>query len=109
MAIKILLICGGGASTGFLVQNMRKFATQKGLEIEVDARSETQLASILSDVDVVLAAPHLRYQEAKIKEICDPRHVPYGIIDAAHYGMMDGASVINQALDLINENKQGGE
>lgn len=103
MTIKILLICGGGASSGFLVQNMRKVASSKGLQVEIDARSETQLASILKDVDVVLAAPHLRFQEAKIKEICDPHHIPYGIIDPSHFGMMDGASVIKQALDLVKE------
>ena len=103
MTIKILLVCGGGASTGFLVQNMRRVAAHQGLDINIDARSETQLASILNDVDVVLAAPHLRFQEAKIKELCDPHDVPYGFIDPTQYGTMDGNAVINQALGLVQE------
>jgi len=105
MTIKILLICGGGASTGFLVQNMRKVAMEKGMDVSIDARSETQLATIASEFDVVLAAPHLRFQLAKIGEICDPHNIPYGIIEPMEFGTMDGESVIQKALDLI---KKGG-
>ena len=107
MTIKILLVCGGGASTGFLVQNMRKVAAQKDMEMTIDARSETQLASILHDVSVVLAAPHLRFQEAKIKELCSPRGIPYGFIEPMQYGTMDGEAVIQQALELLQQ--EGGE
>lgn len=40
----ILLICGSGASSGFMAANMRKAAKKKGLNYEIKARSESELA-----------------------------------------------------------------
>ena len=46
--MNILLICGGGFSSGFLVQNMKKAAQQLGGDIAIDARSETELSGLIS-------------------------------------------------------------
>ena len=35
----VLLVCGSGASSGFMAANMRKAASARGIEITVNARS----------------------------------------------------------------------
>jgi len=103
--MKILLICGGGASTGFLVNAMIKSAKNKGIDADIKARSESQLSSLIDDVDVVLGAPHMRAQEAKFKEICGSHHKPYAFIDPIDYANMEGEKVLTYAIKLLNEKK----
>ena len=100
--VKILLICGGGASSGFLVNAMIKAAKTQGLETDIKARSETQLSSLVNDADVILGAPHMRAQEAKFKEICGRHNKPYAFIDPMDYATMEGEKVLNFALEILN-------
>lgn len=62
--MKILLMCGAGASSGFMAQAMRKAAKEQGLnDIEVIARSEAEMTSNLKDTDLVMFGPHLAFKK----------------------------------------------
>ena len=39
--LRVLLVCGSGASSGFMAANIRKAAKEKGMEMEVQARSDS--------------------------------------------------------------------
>ena len=101
--MNILMICGGGFSSSFLVQNMKKAAQQMGGNITVDARSEAELSGMISTVDIVLITPQLRYNENSIKQICDRAGVPYDLIPPSDFGTMNGEAVLRLALRKIEE------
>lgn len=99
--MKILLVCGSGASTGFLVQSMRKSAKKRGLDnIEINARSESLLEEYIEDTDVLLAGPHMKFDEDHIKEVTEQYKVPYDFIDQEVYGMLNGEAALDMALKL---------
>ncbi len=100
MGIKILLICGSGASTGFLVQNMRVVAKKRQIDATIEARSDSQLKSMADKVDVVLAGPHLKYQSNKIKAICEAVDTPFDFLDHVVYGALDGEKALDMALSM---------
>lgn len=104
--MKILLVCGVGASSGFIAQAMRKAAKKRGLEATIIARSEAELIDGVKDSDCLLVGPHLAYQKASIEESVAPYHVPFAFIDEDIYGMIDGAAALDLALRLIEE-KEG--
>ena len=55
--MKILLMCGAGASSGFMAQAMRKAAKDQGLEdIDVIARSEAEMANNLNMCSWIIAS-----------------------------------------------------
>lgn len=99
--MNILLVCGSGASTGFLVQSMRKAAKKRGMDVEINARSESLLEAYISEIDVLLVGPHMRFDEAHIKEVAESHHVPFAFIDKSVYGALDGESALNTALNLV--------
>lgn len=101
--IKILLICGSGASSGFMVQSMMKVAQSKRLLVEIEARGDSQLKSFLDKVDVVLAGPHLRVREKELNELCKQHDKPFAIIDALIYGRMDGEKALDLAILTIED------
>lgn len=107
--IKILLICSSGASSGFMVQSMKKVAKSKGLELDIEARGDSQLKSFLNKVDVVLAGPHLRVREKELKDLCWSNGKPFAVIDSLTYGQMNGEKGIELAFKSIEEFKQSNQ
>lgn len=103
--IKILLICASGASSGFMVQSMKKVAKAKGLELDIEARGDSQLKSFLNKVDVVLAGPHLRVREKELKDLCWSHGKPFAVIDSLTYGQLNGDKGIELAYKAIEEYK----
>ncbi|MED1471624.1 PTS sugar transporter subunit IIB [Bacillus salipaludis] len=93
----VLLVCGGGASSGFLAQNIRKAAKKRDMGIEIKARSESEIDEYLDEMDVLLIAPHLKYMESDIRDRVQSKNIPVAVIDQTIYGMLDG----NKCLDLI--------
>jgi PTS system cellobiose-specific IIB component len=102
--IKISLFCAGGMSTSVLVSKMKKAAEDKGIETEIQAFPEAQMAKKLEGLDVVLLGPQVAYILPKAKKICDEKGVPIAVISNLDYGMMDGAKVLDFALKLVKKN-----
>src|SRR5699024_4861662 len=103
---KALLICSGGASSGFLAQNIRKAAKKQGMDIEVLARGESELSNYINDIDVVLIAPHLNYIKEDIEEQLDEKGIPCTVIDHATYGLLDGEKGLATIMELLDNNQE---
>ena len=99
---KILIICGSGASSGFIAQNIRKAAKSKGLEISVKAVSDTELDDYLPGYDLVLVGPHLKHRMVDIEKIVEPYNIKAKMIDQKSYATLDGAGILEDALKEIN-------
>ena len=41
--LNVLLVCGSGASSGFMATNMRRAAVARGVEMDIKARSESEI------------------------------------------------------------------
>ena len=95
----ILLVCGGGASSGFMAQNIRKAAKKRNIELNVIARSEAEVEDFLNEMHVLLIGPHLKYMEEDLRAKIKPYNIPAAVIPQTIYGLLDG----NKGLDLILE------
>lgn len=95
----ILLVCGGGASSGFMAQNIRKAAKKRNIELNVIARSESELDEYLNEINVLLIGPHLKYMEEDLIAKVTPYNIPAAVIPQTIYGLLEG----NKGLDLILE------
>ncbi len=101
--IKIKLFCSAGMSTSMLVTKMKKAAEAKGVEAEIEAFPESQMAKHLDGLDVALLGPQVGYLLKKAKGVCEPKGVPVAVIPALDYGMMNGEKVLDFALSLTNK------
>ncbi|EKZ0426763.1 PTS sugar transporter subunit IIB [Enterococcus faecalis] len=93
----ILLICGSGASSGFMAAAIRKAAKKRQIEVTVKATSESQLDERINEIYCLLIGPHLAYMLNDIQEQMAEKKVKAMIIPQAIYGTLDG----EKALDLI--------
>jgi len=55
--MKILVVCGAGASSTFVAQRLRRAASEAGLDWDAAAGMEQSVAG--SDHDLILIGPHL--------------------------------------------------
>lgn len=101
--IRVLLVCGGGASSGFLSSSMKKAAKKKGLMMDIKARSETDIEDLKNNIDILLAAPHLKYMEAEIQKALAGTDVPLEFIDEYVYGTLDGEKAIETVMSLLEK------
>lgn len=96
---QILLVCGTGASSGFMARNIRQAVKSRGLDYDVKARSDSVLEDYIEDISLLLVGPHLDYMLKDLEEIAEPYNVPVRIIPKEAYGSLDGEAV----ADLITE------
>lgn len=99
-AVRILLACGIGASTGFMAANMRKYAKAEGLDVSVNAVSKSEVMDYADKIDVLLLGPHFASEVPSMAEKLAPHGVKVMAIDADNYAALDGEAILEDALDL---------
>ena len=100
---KILLCCAAGMSTSLLVNKMKAAAEAKGVEAEIWAEPIDMAKTEIPKADVVLLGPQVKDEVKELKVIADDNNKPIDVINMLDYGMMNGAKILDFALNLIKE------
>lgn len=103
--MNILLVCSAGMSTSLLVTKMQKSAEEKGITSNIWAVSTDQAADNIDKADVLLLGPQVRYLLSDMKKLIDTKPVQLDVINQMHYGLMDGAAVLDAAVELFEKSK----
>ena len=99
----VLLVCGTGASSGFMAANIRKAAAARGMEMTVNARSEATVEDYVDEIDCLLIGPHLAHLQQEMEERCEGYDVKVAVIDKAAYARLNGEAALDQVLALFGE------
>ena len=102
--MKILLVCSAGMSTSLLVERMLTAAKEKNLDVDIEARPIADTVQYGRDADAIMLGPQVRFQEEHIRSLFD-ENKPIAVIDMKDYGMMNGQSVLKQALAILEKNQ----
>lgn len=100
---KVLLVCGSGASSGFMAAAARKAAKKAKSEIVFKARSDSELSEYLQGQDLLLIAPHLKYIQDDLSDEAKAAGVKIGIIPQEVYGALDGEGLLKFAEEQLKE------
>lgn len=104
---EVLIVCGAGASSGFLARNVRIALKKRGLENEysVIARSDSELEEYIDEIDMLLIGPHLKYLYPEEKKYCEEHgNIPVYVIDQKTYGGLNGEAIVDFIVEKFNEN-----
>lgn len=103
-----MLVCGGGASSGFLATSMRKAARKREIAMEVFAKSESDIDNFKNDIDVLLVGPHLQYLMEEVNAKLEGTSVIASLIENDIYGSLDGNRAVEKVLKLLEEREWKG-
>ena len=98
---KILLCCSAGMSTSLLVTKMRKVAEERGLDVEIEAVALELFDENLPKYDIFLLGPQVKFKKIDFQEKADEYGKKVEVINMIDYGTMNGAKVLDFALNLI--------
>lgn len=102
--MNILLACSAGMSTSLLVTKMEEAAKAKGMDGKIWAVSGDAVTANIDEADVLLLGPQVRFLLGRMQKLGEEKGIPVAVIDTVNYGMMNGAAVLEQAINLV-ENK----
>ncbi|MCR4431343.1 MAG: PTS sugar transporter subunit IIB [Tepidanaerobacteraceae bacterium] len=103
--IRVLLVCGSGASSGFMAANIRKAAEKRGIKVNVEARSDSEIEDHIDSIDCLMIGPHLKYLEKEVIEIAKPFNVRVAVMDPKYYSTLDGEKALEHIMRLVDEKK----
>lgn len=107
--MRILVICGAGASSTFVAQRVRHAAQDRGLAYSAFAGTELSLPIDLDGADVVLVGPHLVHALDRIRRAADARGTTVVLLPADIFTDLDGSRTLQLVRDAIASNDQLGE
>lgn len=96
--LDVLLVCGSGASSGFMAANMRKAAQEMNLEMSIKARSESEIENYIDEIDALMVGPHLAYVLDEVDEYVGDSDVKVILMKADYYSTLDGKKAIEDLL-----------
>ncbi len=100
---KIMLCCSAGMSTSLLVKKMEASAKERSLDIKIDAFGVAEFSQQVSQYDVVLLGPQVKYMQADLQAEASQYGIRVEPINMMDYGMQNGAKVLDFAMELIGE------
>lgn len=103
MAHNVLLVCGSGASSGFMAVNIRKAAKKRGIDMTVTARSEAEIPNYIDGVDTIMVGPHLKYLVDEIKSKYADKNVTVFLMKPSYYSMLNGEAALDDLLKHLGE------
>ncbi|OUN89945.1 PTS sugar transporter subunit IIB [[Collinsella] massiliensis] len=100
----MLLVCGSGASSGFMAANIRKAASARGMDVSVVARSESEIESYIDEIDVLMAGPHLAYIMDEVDELAEANpDLKVILMRKDYYATLDGEAALDHMLEEVGE------
>ena len=96
--MKIIGVCGAGASSTFGAGKLRSAAAARGLQVQVAAGSASQLDS-LAAVDVVLVGAHLESVVPALRAWAAATGTAVAVLPPVSPAALDGALALDLALN----------
>ncbi|MFD5226832.1 PTS sugar transporter subunit IIB [Microbacterium sp. NPDC058342] len=97
--MRILVVCGAGASSTFVAQRLARAAAAAGLPWTTEAGTE-QSARAAAGVDVVLVGPHLADRVDGIRSAL-PEHVLVAALSHDAFADFDGTRTLRFVRDAM--------
>lgn len=101
--LNVLLVCGSGASSGFMAANMRKAAAAQNLEIDIKARSESEIENYIDEIDALMVGPHLEYILEDVEDFIGDADVKVILMKGEYYSTLDGEKAIAHLMEEMNK------
>ena len=99
--LNVLLVCGSGASSGFMAANIRKAAAEKGLDIKITARGESEIENYIDDIDALMVGPHLAYILDEVEKFVGDAPVKVILMNPEYYATLNGKQALDHLLEEV--------
>jgi PTS system cellobiose-specific IIB component len=97
--MRIVVVCGAGASSTFAALRIRRAAEARGIDVEVRAAGEQTLAAELLDADALLVGTHLAERRSSLAAAAAAASVPLAMLPG-ETRTLDGDAALDLAIAI---------
>jgi len=97
--MKILLVCAAGMSTSLVAESMQDALSEEEKDWVISAESSEEFHEIVSEYDVVLLGPQVRFKKDELQEVAGA-NIPVAVINTMDYGRCRGDKILQAAKEL---------
>ncbi|MBD8022280.1 PTS sugar transporter subunit IIB [Microbacterium gallinarum] len=101
--MRILVVCGAGASSTFVAQRVRHAAHDAGFPCSAFAGTEQSLPIDLDAADVVLVGPHLAHAMERIERDAAARGTTVVLLPPDIFADLDGTRTLALVRDAVGD------
>ncbi|MET0932209.1 MAG: PTS sugar transporter [Mycetocola sp.] len=107
--MRILVVCGAGASSTFVALRIRKTAEARSLAVTAEACPLDSLPERLPGARVILLGPHLGDQLAAVRQSAERAGVAVVVLPDTIFSSPSGDEALDLALDAAGARSLQGE
>ena len=96
--MKIVVVCGAGASSTFVAHRLRRAARERGVDAHVVPAALAYVDAELTDADVVLLGAHLAAEAESLRERTS---VSIAVLPEAAFTDSSGLTALSAALAVV--------
>jgi PTS system cellobiose-specific IIB component len=97
--MRIVVVCGAGASSTFAALRIRRAAEARGFDVDVRAAGEHTLADALLDADALLVGTHLAERLSSLEAAAAAASVPLAVLPG-ETRTLDGDAALDLAIAI---------
>lgn len=106
--MRILVVCGAGASSTFVARRIRKAADARALDATAEACPLESLAERLPTARVVLLGPHLGDRLADVRRLADAAGTAVAVLPPTVFSSPLGDEALDLALEAAGAGHDTG-
>ena len=100
--MRILVVCGAGASSTFVAMRLRHAAQNAGLSVQAVAGTVESLTVDLDSADILLVAPHLADTLPDLEHLAGQRGVRVVLLPGDVFTDLDGARTLRAVVPVLS-------
>jgi PTS system cellobiose-specific IIB component len=101
--MRILVVCGAGASSTFVAQRINTAARARKLPFQATATNEASLVTDVEATDLLLIGPHLAPHLEQIQALAEPHGVAVVLLGKDVFADLDGARTLARIEAAIRD------
>jgi PTS system cellobiose-specific IIB component len=107
--LHIFVVCSYALSSSLLADRMQKLADEENMNVKAEFVSPDELKDRMSECDVVLLSPQVRFNKEVFRKLLEPEGIPVVDIPMQIYGLMDAKEAIALALNARPNTRTQGD
>lgn len=101
--LTISMICNLGMSTSMLIEKMKVYAAEKGIETDIDALPFGNLGDRIDKTDILLLGPQVRHMYKKFLAEYGESIPVIQIMDMSQYALLKAGDIFDTAYDAYEQ------
>ena len=101
--LTISLICNLGMSTSMLVKKMTDYASEKGIEADIDAMPFDRMGNRIDRTDIILLGPQVRHLYKKMQAEYGGKIPVIQVMNMSHYALVRAGEIFEDAYAEYNK------